>query len=148
MKPIHAALTALMFAATAWALLASSTAQADDSPGPCPALKRIVAAAPGGFGGLQTSDVQGIAQPAGDNVQCGAISGGYQCEWTPHGEGGEHAGALESVAADVASCLPDATHDENSPARQHFYLGPRDQRTEIAITMAGTNRIRLAVSRR
>jgi len=41
---------------------------------------------------------------------------------------------------------PDATHDQNSPARQHFYLGAKDRRTEITLTPQGANRLRLVVS--
>jgi hypothetical protein len=126
--------------------LAPSFARADDAPSPCGALKRIVAAAPGGFTGLSPADVNGVAQPYGDDAQCSASRDSYQCQWTPHHDAGSSADALQSVAADIASCLPDATHDQNSPARQHFYLGPRNQRTQITATTAGPNKLRLVVS--
>jgi hypothetical protein len=54
---------------------------------------------------------------------------------------------LQGVGADIASCLPDATHDQNSPARQHFYLGARGDRTEITATAAGASRVTLTVSK-
>jgi hypothetical protein len=127
------------------ALLASS-AHADDAPNPCAALKRIVAAAPGGFAQLSPADGQGVAQPYGDDAQCGAAHASYQCVWTPHGDAGSSASALQAVAADIAACLPDATHDVNSPARQHFYLGARDARTQITATTAGANRLKLVIS--
>jgi hypothetical protein len=50
------------------------------------------------------------------------------------------------VAADIAACLPDATHDQNSPGRQHFYIGARAQRTQITATTAGAGKLTLAVS--
>jgi hypothetical protein len=126
--------------------LAPAAARADDAPSPCAALKRIVAAAPGGFAQLSPADGQGVAQPYGDDAQCGAAQASYQCVWTPHGDAGSSASALQAVAADIASCLPDATHDVNSPARQHFYVGPRDARTQITATTAGANRLKLVVS--
>jgi hypothetical protein len=60
--------------------------------------------------------------------------------------GGSSADALQSVAADIASCLPDATHDQNAPARQHFYLGARTARTEITAAQAGSNRLKLEIN--
>jgi hypothetical protein len=128
------------------ALMVSAAARADDAPSPCAALKRIVAAAPGGFAQLSPGDGQGVAQPYGDDAQCGAAHASYQCVWTPHGDAGSSASALQAVAADIAACLPDATHDVNSPARQHFYLGARDARTQITATTAGANKLKLVVS--
>lgn len=127
-------------------VLAPTLARADDAPSPCGALKRIVAAAPDGFTGLSPADVNGVAQPYGDDAQCNASYDSYQCRWTPHHDAGSSADALQSVAADIASCLPAATHDQNSPARQHFYLGPRDKRTQITATTAGPNKLKLVVS--
>jgi hypothetical protein len=75
-----------------------------------------------------------------------ATTRSYQCLWTPHHDAGSSADALQSVAADVASCLPEATHDLNTPARQHFYVGPRDKRTQITATTAGPNKLKLTVS--
>ncbi len=120
-------------------------AHADDSPSPCAALKRIVHAAPNGFAALTPDDGRGMAQPYGDDAQCNGGHDSYQCQWTPR-NGGSSADALQGVAADIASCLPDATHDVNSPARQHFYLGPRGSRTEITATTAGASKLRLTVS--
>jgi hypothetical protein len=109
-------------------------------------LKRIVAAAPDGFTGLSQAEVSGVAQPYGDDAQCNASHDSYQCMWTPHHDAGSSAEALQSVAADIASCLPDATHDQNSPARQHFYLGSRDKRTQITATTVGASKLRLVVT--
>jgi hypothetical protein len=120
--------------------------RADDAPSPCGALKRIIAAAPDGFAGLDSADVNGVAQPYGDDAQCSASHNSYQCLWTPHHDAGSNADALQSVAADIASCLPAATHDQNSPARQHFYLGASDRRTQITATTAGPKKLRLVVS--
>ncbi|MDR5835087.1 hypothetical protein [Caballeronia sp. LZ034LL] len=125
------------------ALALTSTARADDTPSPCNALKRIVAAAPN-FASLTPLDGRPIALPYGDDAQCAASQSNYRCTWTPHG--GASADALQSVAADIAACLPDATHDQNSPARQHFYLGARGARTEITAAQAGSNRLKLEVS--
>jgi hypothetical protein len=133
-------------AIAAIAALSVSAARADDTPSPCAALKRIVAAAPGGFASLQPDDSRNVAQPYGDDAQCSASHGSYQCQWTPHKDAGSSADALQAVAADIASCLPDATHDQNSPARQHFYLGARDQRTQITATTAGASKLKLVVS--
>lgn len=127
---------------------ASRTARADDVPSPCPALKRIVAAEPQGFSALTPEDGRGIAQPYGSEPRCEVANGTYRCEWTPGGDAGTTSDALEGVAADIAACLPDATHDVNSPARQRFYLGDRSRRTYITVTAAGGGRIRLTVSGR
>jgi hypothetical protein len=126
--------------------LVPAFARADDAPSPCAALKRIVAAAPSGFAQLSPADGQGVAQPYGDDAQCSGSHASYQCVWTPHGDAGSSASALQAVAADIASCLPDATHDVNSPARQHFYVGARDARTQITATTAGANKLKLVVS--
>ncbi|SEI90979.1 hypothetical protein SAMN05192539_100520 [Paraburkholderia diazotrophica] len=122
------------------------TVRADDAPNPCAALKRIVAAAPTGFSQLTPDDGKGVAQPYGNDAQCGTTKGTYECMWTPTGGAGSSTTALQAVAADIASCLPDATHDVNSPARQHFYIGPRDARTQITAMPAGASRLKLIVS--
>ncbi|MBP0589817.1 hypothetical protein J8I87_08825 [Paraburkholderia sp. LEh10] len=121
-------------------------ASADDAANPCAALKRIVAAAPAGFAQLTPDDGKGVAQPYGNDAQCGAQSGSYECLWTPTGGAGSRTAALQAVAADIASCLPDATHDVNSPARQHFYIGPREARTQITAMPAGASKVKLVVS--
>ncbi|WP_025602730.1 hypothetical protein [Burkholderia sp. WSM2230] len=121
-------------------------ANADDSPSPCSSLKRIVAAAPGGLASLSADDGKGVAEPYGDDAQCAAAHSSYQCVWTPHRDTGTTADALQAVAADIASCLPDATHDQNSPGRQHFYVGAPGKRTEITLTSAGSGKLRLSVS--
>ncbi|NPT38078.1 hypothetical protein [Paraburkholderia xenovorans] len=136
----------VLAAASLCALLPCSGAYADDAPSPCTSLKRIVAAAPGGLASLTPDDGKGIAQPYGDDAQCSASHGSYQCTWTPHHDAGSNADALQAVAADVASCLPDATHDQNSPGRQHFYLGAKGKRTDITLTPTGANKLRLVVS--
>ncbi|MBB5502426.1 hypothetical protein [Paraburkholderia sp. MM5384-R2] len=141
-------LSAIALTAASLVALLPVSASADDSPTPCGALKRIVAAAPDGFASLTPDDGKGVAQPDGDDAQCSAAHRSFQCTWTPHQAAGSNADALEAVAADVASCLPDATHDQNSPGRQHFYLGAKDRRTEIALTPEGSNRLRLVVSGR
>ena len=133
-------------AALAAATLTPLTASADDAPNPCAALKRIVAAAPTGFSQLTPDDGKGVAQPYGSDAQCGATQGSYTCSWTPSGGAGSSTTALQAVAADIASCLPDATHDVNSPARQHFYIGPRDARTQITAMPAGASKLKLVVS--
>lgn len=125
------------------AALAPAAALADDTPSPCDALKRIVAAAPG-FSALTPEDGRAAALPYGDDAACSATHGSYQCTWTSRG--GSSADALQGVAADIASCLPDATHDQNSPSRQHFYLGARGQRTQIVAATAGANKLKLVVS--
>jgi hypothetical protein len=132
-----------LLAACASAALVPLAAHADDAPSPCAALKRIVAAAPTGFLQLTPDDGKGIAQPYGSDAQCSATKGSYECQWT---SSGASTTALQSVAADIASCLPDATHDVNSPGRQHFYVGPRDARTQIIAMPAGSSRLKLVVS--
>jgi hypothetical protein len=132
--------------ATLGALLPCGAAHADDAPSPCASLKRIVAAAPDGLASLTPDDGKGVAQPYGDDAQCSASHRSFQCMWTPHHDAGSTADALQAVAADIASCLPDATHDQNSPGRQHFYLGAKGRRTDITLTPAGSNRLRLVVS--
>lgn len=113
-------------------------ARADDVPSPCPALKRIVAARPGGFMALASDNGTGIAQPYGSASRCEVANGAYRCEWTPRQDAETSADALEGVAADIASCLPDATHDVNSPVRQHFYIGDRGNRTQITTICNGS----------
>ncbi|MDR5737257.1 hypothetical protein P9255_18140 [Caballeronia sp. LZ019] len=124
------------------ALPFASAARADDTPSPCDALKRIVAASPK-FSSLTAIDGRPVALSYGDDAQCAASQMNYRCTWTPHG--GSSADALQGVAADIAACLPDATHDQNSPARQHFVIGPRGSRTEIAASQAGANKLRLEI---
>lgn len=137
------AIVRLAVVSAAGAAMAPAAALADDAPSPCDALKRIVAAAPG-FAALTPEDGRAAALPYGDDAACSATQGSYQCTWTSRG--GSSADALQGVAADVASCLPDATHDQNSPSRQHFYLGARGQRTQIAAATAGANKLKLVVS--
>lgn len=120
----------------------TSAAHADDTPNSCDALKRIVAASPN-FASLSAIDGRPIALSYGDGVNCAASQTHYECTWTPRGNSG--ADALQSVAADIASCLPDATHDQNSPARQHFYIGARGARTEITAAQAGSNKLKLEI---
>jgi hypothetical protein len=139
-------LFAAMAAAASLGLALPYSAHADDAPRPCASLKRIVAAAPGGFASLTPEDGQGVAQPYGDDVQCAASHGSYQCTWTPHHDAGSNADALQAVAADIASCMPEATHDQNSPGRQHFYVGEKGKRTGITLTPAGSSKLRLVVS--
>lgn len=115
-------------------------------PNPCDALKRIVAAAPDGFTSLRPDDGKAVAQPYGRDAQCVAKAGTYSCTWTKGANAGSAADALQGVAADIAACLPDATHDQNSPGRQHFYIGARGQRTQITATTAGAGKLTLAVS--
>ncbi|MGF6649378.1 hypothetical protein [Paraburkholderia sp. GAS82] len=146
MKHFNRPILRLTLGAAALAVLLPAVALADDAPSPCAALKRIVAAAPDGFTGLSQAEVNGVAQPYGDDAQCTASHDSYQCLWTPHHDAGSSADALQSVAADIASCLPDATHDQNSPARQHFYLGARGKRTQITATTAGASKLRLVVT--
>ncbi|PXW24731.1 hypothetical protein [Paraburkholderia caballeronis] len=126
--------------------VSAGTARADDIPSPCTALKHIVAARQDGFGALTPADGRGVSEPYGSDPRCSAGRGSYQCEWTPHQDAGTATDALEGVAADIASCLPDATHDVNSPSRQHFYLGERGNRTQITATTIGAGRVRLTVS--
>jgi hypothetical protein len=146
MKHFNRPILCLAMSVAVLAALSPAIASADDAPSPCAALKRIVAAASDGFTGLSQAEVNGVAQPYGDDAQCNASHDSYQCLWTPHHDAGSSADALQSVAADIASCLPDATHDQNSPARQHFYLGPRDKRTQITATTAGPSKLKLVVT--
>lgn len=120
-------------------------AHADDSASPCSALKRIVAAAPQHFSSLSPDDGRAVAQPYGDDAQCAASGGTYHCIWSVR-DAGSGTNALEGVGADIASCLPDATHDVNSPGRQHFYLGQRGSRTEITAQTDGAAKVKLSVS--
>ncbi|SAL78889.1 hypothetical protein AWB71_05780 [Caballeronia peredens] len=138
----RAALSASAALFTLFCVALASPAHADDTPNPCGALKRIVAAAPN-FSSLNAIDGRPLALSWGDAVQCAASQTDYRCTWTPHG--GSSADALQGVAADIASCLPDATHDQNSPARQHFYIGARGARTEIAAAQAGSNKLKLEI---
>jgi hypothetical protein len=134
-------------AGLAWLCLSVPTiAFADDTPNPCNALKRIVAAAPGGFASLQPDDGKAVAQPYGRDALCAAKAGTYTCTWTHAADAGSAADALQAVAADIAACLPDATHDQNSPGRQHFYIGAHGQRTQITATTTGAGKLTLAVS--
>jgi hypothetical protein len=126
--------------------VAPRLARADDAASPCAALKRIVSAAPGSFAQLSPEDGKGVAQPYGDDASCNATRSSYECTWTPHGDAGSSAAALQAVAADIAACLPDATHDVNSPPRQHFYIGERAARTQITATTASANKLKLVVS--
>jgi hypothetical protein len=121
------------------------TARADDSASPCAALKRIVAAAPQHFASLGPDDGRAVAQPYGDDAQCATGGGSYHCIWSTR-DAGSGTNALEGVGADIAACLPDATHDVNSPGRQHFYLGARGSRTEITAQTDGSARVKLSVS--
>jgi hypothetical protein len=139
-------LPAAVFAAALFGALLPCSTYADDAPSPCASLKRIVAALPDGLASLTPEDGKGLAQPYGDDAQCSASQRSVQCTWTPHGDAGSKLDALQAVAADIASCLPDATHDQNSPGRQHFYLGSKGRRTDITLTPAGTNQLRLVVS--
>jgi hypothetical protein len=127
-------------------MLLPRVAVADDTSSPCAALKRIVAAAPGGFAGLSPDDGKAVAQTYGDDAQCTVSAGSYRCLWTQRKDAASSADVLQTVAADIASCLPDATHDQNSPSSQHFYVGARGSRTNIAATTAGGNRLQLTVS--
>ncbi|CAB3810300.1 hypothetical protein LMG28688_07219 [Paraburkholderia caffeinitolerans] len=142
------AIRASVSLAVALSLIAPPTAHADDSASPCAALKRIVGAAAQHFSSLNPEDGRSVAQPYGNDAQCAASRGTYQCTWsTRDAQAGSGTGALEGVGADIASCFPNATHDENSPGRQHFYLGERGSRTEITAQTVGANRVKLTVSR-
>ena len=137
----RAALAALL--PLCFGVLATAPAYADDTPSPCDALKRIVAAAPD-FSSLSATDGRAVALPHGDDATCAASKSNYRCTWTPRS--GSSADALQGVGADIASCMPDATHDQNSPSRQHFYLGARGARTEITASQAGSNKLKLEIS--
>ncbi len=130
--------------AVALALPASSFA--DDTPSPCAALKRIVAAAPDGFTNLHANDGVTVAQPYGTGASCAGSHDSYECQWLPNPGAGSVADALQAVAADIASCLPEATHDQNTPGLQHFYIGPKDSRTQISATTAAENKLKIVVS--
>lgn len=138
----------LRLAATALLFLTPLATHADDSASPCAALKRIVAAAPQHFASLSPDDGRAVAQPYSDDAQCTATRGTYQCIWsTRNPDSGSGTDALEGVGADIASCLPNATHDGNAPGRQHFYLGERGSRTEITAQSASANHVKLTVSK-
>ena len=138
--------TIVTLTALASAALMPLSARADDAPSPCAALRRIVAAAPTGFSQLTPDDGKGVAQPYGNDARCAAAKDSYECSWTPSGGVGSSMAALQAVAADIASCLPDATHDVNSPARQHFTIGSREARTQITAMPAGASKVKLVVS--
>jgi hypothetical protein len=140
------AIAAVAATLTAGLAVPFTAARADDTPSPCAALKRIVAAAPQGFQSLGPGDGRAVAEPYGDDARCTPSRAAYRCEWTPH-DAGSSAAALQGMGADIASCLPDATHDQNSPGRQHFYLGARGDRTEITAAAAGASRVTLTVSK-
>ena len=70
---------AAAIAAVSLGALLPCSANADDAPSPCASLKRIVAAAPDGLGSLTPDDGKGVAQPYGDDAQCSASRGSYQC---------------------------------------------------------------------
>jgi hypothetical protein len=134
-------------AGLAWACMSTAAiALADDTPNPCDALKRIVAAAPHGFTSLRPDDGKAVALPYGSDAQCATKAGTYTCSWTKGANAGSTADVLQGVAADIAACLPDATHDQNSPGRQHFYIGTREQRTQITVTTARAGKLTLAVA--
>ncbi|MFD1561810.1 hypothetical protein ACFSHT_40210 [Paraburkholderia silviterrae] len=134
------------FAATL-SVIAPPAVHADDSASPCAALKRIVAAAPQHFTSLSPEDGRAVAQPYGDDAQCATNRGTWQCTWsTRDAQTGSGTDALEGVGADIASCLPAATHDGNSPGRQHFYLGKGGSRIEITAQTVGASRVKLTVS--
>ena len=147
-------LRGLMFVAASASLAAClstpAVALADDTPNSCDALKRIVAAAPDGFTSLRPDDGNAVARPYGHDAHCAVKAGAYSCTWTNGTNEGANAGsaadALQGVAADIAACLPDATHDQNSPGRQHFYIGARGQRTQITAMTSGAGKLTLAVS--
>jgi hypothetical protein len=141
--PVRRTMLAVLLPLCCGVLTISAPARADDTPSPCNALKRIIAASPN-FSSLTAMDGRPVALPYGEDAQCASSQSSYHCTWTPRG--GSGADALQGVAADIASCLPDATHDQNSPARQHFYLGPRGARTEITAAQAGSNKLKLEVS--
>jgi hypothetical protein len=136
------------FTAASLVWMAPATVFADDTASPCDALKHIVAAAPDHFSSIHPEDGKAVAQPHGRDAQCAAKPGNYVCSWTQGADAGSSADALEAVAADIASCLPDATHDQNSPNRQHFYLGAAGARTEITASTSGASRLTLSVSRK
>lgn len=139
---MHPKSRSVALAALCCGVLAATAARADDTPSPCDALKRIVAASPK-FSSLTAMDGRPIALPYGDDAQCAASQTNYRCTWTPHG--GSSADALQGVAADIAACLPDAVHDQNAPARQHFSIRPRGSRAEVTAAQAGANKLQLDI---
>lgn len=96
---------------------------------------------------LGPNDGRAVARPYGDDAQCTMVERTYQCEWDTRDAGGG-IDAIEGIGADIASCLPDAMHDLNSPERQHFYIGSLGNRTEIAARTVSQTRVRLSVSQR
>jgi hypothetical protein len=144
---VRALRLALGAAAVAVCLPGLALAQ-QQPPSPCPALKQMVAAAPGHFAGLDADAVARMTPPYGATPQCNVSHGSYQCTWAPRpgdAANGSNLDALQAVAADIAACLPDATHDVNSPTRQHFYLGERGARTEITASTQSAGKLRLVV---
>jgi hypothetical protein len=127
-------------------LITTVAAHADDTPSPCAALKRIVSAAPQGFETLGPNDGKAVAQPYGSDASCTGSHDTYECQWSPNPGAGSVADALQAVAADIASCLPAATHDQNTPGLQHFYIGPKGSRTEISATTAAGTKLKIIVS--
>ncbi|RKP57890.1 hypothetical protein D7S86_06365 [Pararobbsia silviterrae] len=130
----------------AWVLAAPLVSRADDTPNPCAALKRIVSAAPQGFATLGPDDGRAVAQPYGTDASCTGSHDTYECQWSSNPGAGSVADALQAVAADIAACLPQATHDQNTPGLQHFYIGAKGARTEISATTAGDTRLKIVVS--
>ncbi len=100
-RAVFAALLPLCFG-----MLSTTCARADDTPNPCDALKRVLSAAPN-FSSLSAFDGRAIALPYGDDAKCAASQTNYRCTWTPRG--GSSADSLQGVAADIASCVPDAS---------------------------------------
>lgn len=119
---------------------------ADDTPSPCAALKRIVSAAPESFSTLGPNDGRAVAKPYGTDASCSSSHDAYECQWSSNPGAGSVADALQAVAADIAACLPDAAHDQNTPGLQHFYIGPKGSRTQISATTAGGTKLRIVVS--
>lgn len=140
----HASCSSVMLAMSmSMALLSGTAAQADDMPSPCGAIKRIVAAAPDGFAALlDASGAAPLVLSTGPSpAACHTVGATLICTWTPD------AGGLEAFAADLAACLPQATHDLNSPARQHFTLGPKGQRIGLTASTSGAGHLKLEVGR-
>ena len=143
----HVAVRAIVACLTGIAGLSYAVASiADDTPSPCAALKRIVSAAPQGFATLGPNDGRAVAQPYGSDASCAGSNDSYECQWSPNPGAGSVADALQAVAADIASCLPDATHDQNTPGLQHFYIGAKGARTQISATTAGDTKLKIVVS--
>jgi hypothetical protein len=105
-----------------------------------------VSAAPQGFEALGPNDGRAVAQPYGSDASCISTHDSYECQWSSNPGAGSVADALQAVAADIASCLPNATHDQNTPGFQHFYIGAKSARTEISATTASGTRLKLIVS--